>query len=359
MLINRRNQVLRAEWRGMDVAVLGAGLVGNWIVKTLASQGYRVTAIDSDPTAIKKLENIANTIHQCVDDELIKSLEAKVIVNALPGRIGHKIRKILLESGNKIADLAFTPEDPREMNDIAKKHESCLIYDVGVAPGLSNLLLKEANRRHGKLTMGQVRVGGNPSISDGEWSYMAPFSPIDVIEEYTRPARIIRNGEIIQLPALSERKLFHVEGRGEMEAFLTDGLRSVLDTVEAEELTEATVRWPGHIEKYIENKNKLSESQLVDAWAWDSEKSEFTWMEVLAQGKGKTRWILDDEGRDSGSSMARTTGAITCAVVKYLLEEDAPIGIYPPESVTSNLLERSINEYALHGIKLIDENNSF
>ena len=359
MLINRRNQVPHVEWRYMDVAVLGAGLVGNWIVKTLASQGFRVVAIDSDPSAIKKLENIADTFQQNVDEELIKSLDVKVFVNALPGRIGHKIRKILLESGTKIADLAFTPEDPREMDEIAKKHESCLIYDVGVAPGLSNLLLKEANRRHGKLTMGRVRVGGNPSISDGQWSYMAPFSPIDVIEEYTRPARIIRNGEIIKLPALSERELFHVEGRGEMEAFLTDGLRSVLDTVDADELTEATVRWPGHIDMYIQNKDKLTESELIDAWAWDSKKSEFTWMEVLAQGKGSARWILDDEGTQAGSSMARTTGAITCAVVKYLLEEETPIGIYPPECISSDLLLRCTNEYALHGIKLIDENQSF
>ena len=338
-----------------EVAVLGAGLVGSWIVENLASQGYHVLAIDSDQKRISKLESIATTIHQKVNDDLIFSLGVKVIVNALPGRIGHSVRKSLLESGAMIADLAFTPEDPREMNEIATKHGACLIYDVGVAPGLSNLLLKECNKRHGRLSLGRVRVGGNPVEFDDEWSYMAPFSPIDVIEEYTRPARIIRGGEIVTLPALSERLLFHVEGRGEMEAFLTDGLRSVLDSVDADELIEATVRWPGHIDRYISNKDILTESQLVDAWKWDSNRPEFTWMEVYGKGNGSSKWILDDEGRKDGSSMARTTGAITCAVVKYLLENEGQIGIYPPEGIDSDLLERCIREYSLHGINLIQE----
>jgi len=338
-----------------EVAVLGAGLVGRWIVQNLASQGYHVLVVDSDQKAISKLEDVAETIHQKVNDELIFSLDVNVIVNALPGRIGHSVRKSLLETGAMIADLAFTPEDPREMNEIAVKHGACLIYDVGVAPGLSNLLLKECNKRHGRLSIGRVRVGGNPVESDDEWSYMAPFSPIDVIEEYTRPARIIRDGDVVTLPALSERTLFHVEGRGEMEAFLTDGLRSVLDSVEANELIEATVRWPGHIDRYISSKDTLSESQLVDAWTWDSDRPEFTWMEVYGKGKGSSRWILDDEGRENGSSMARTTGAITCAVVKFLLDDDAPIGIYAPEDVDSNLLERCIQEYSLHDINLFQE----
>ena len=63
---------------------------------------------------------------------------------------------------------------------------------------------------------------------------MAPFSPYDVIEEYTRPARIVRDGTPRTVPALAERQRFDVDGRGEMEAFLTDGSRSVLETIPAE-----------------------------------------------------------------------------------------------------------------------------
>ena len=46
-----------------------------------------------------------------------------------------------------------------------------------------------------------------------------------------------------------------------MEAFLTDGLRSVLNTIPAEELSEYTVRWPGHIQMFI-NETENAEIDL-------------------------------------------------------------------------------------------------
>ena len=339
------------------VVVLGTGLVGNWIVRSLSSDGYKVIAIDADKNVLSTLNDVANTIHAIVDEDLINSLDADVFVNALPGRVGHRIRKILVENGHKVADLAFTPEDPSEVNQLAIDNDSILIYDVGVAPGLSNLLLKEANRRHGRLTLGRIRVGGNPTTKDNGWSYMAPFSPVDVIEEYTRPARIIRNGQIVTLPALSERIRFDVSERGEMEAFLTDGLRSVLRTIDADELVESTVRWPGHIDMYIDKREELSEEELVKAWSWDTSRSEFTWMEVYAEGKGNTTWILDDSGDEKGSSMARTTGAITCAVVKFLLKNQGINGVHPPENFGQELLEICLHEYSKNKIKIHEIRN--
>ncbi|MGB2506528.1 MAG: saccharopine dehydrogenase family protein, partial [Candidatus Poseidoniaceae archaeon] len=243
-------------------------------------------------------------------------------------------------------------EDPGALHHLAVQHGGRLVWDIGVAPGMSNLLLAEGVRRHGRLTRGRVRVGGNPVDGDDGWSYMAPFSPYDVIEEYTRPARIVRDGTVMTVPALAERERFDVEGRGEMEAFLTDGLRSVLETIPAEDLTEATVRWPGHIDRFIELEGAFDEDALVQAWAWDANRPEFTWMEVVAEGQGSTRWILDDEGRPSGSSMARTTGAITCAVVEHMLEGGVSPGVHPPESVGHGLLKRCLETYAKHGIVL-------
>ncbi len=339
------------------VVVLGTGLVGNWIVRSLSSDGYKLIAIDADKNSLSRIEDVADTIHAIVDENLINSLDADVFVNALPGRVGHRIRKILVEKGQKVADLAFTPEDPSEFDQLAIDNNSILIYDVGVAPGLSNLLLKEANRRHGRLSIGRIRVGGNPTSKDDGWSYMAPFSPVDVIEEYTRPARIIRNGEIVTLPALSERIRFEVGERGEMEAFLTDGLRSVLQTIDADELIESTVRWPGHIDMYLDKKEQLSEEELVEAWSWDTNKSEFTWMEVYAKGKGNSTWILDDHGDENGSSMARTTGAITCAVVKFILKEKGIYGVHPPENFGHRLLEMCLNEYSKNNIKIQEIKN--
>ena len=69
-----------------------------------------------------------------------------------------------------------------------------------------------------------------PSSPDENWSYMAPFSPSDVIEEYTRPARIITDSMIESVDALTDLHQINVTGFGTMEAFLTDGLRSLLNS---------------------------------------------------------------------------------------------------------------------------------
>jgi len=334
------------------VLVLGAGLVGGWVADTLAKDGHHVTAVDSDHRVLSIRHQDVHVVHAPADIALVDAHAPDVIVNALPGRIGHAIRRPLLEQGHAVADLAFTAEDPGVLHAFALEHGGRMVWDIGVAPGMSNLLLAEGVRRHGRLRHGRVRVGGNPLHVDDGWSYMAPFSPYDVIEEYTRPARIVRGGEEVTVPALDDRVRIEVEGHGEMEAFLTDGLRSVLTTVAADELTEATVRWPGHIDRFLALEDDFDEEQLVKAWAWDQTRPEFTWMEVLVEGDGASRWILDDWGRESGSSMARTTGAITCAVVEHMLAGDVEVGVHPPEAVGGDLLGRCLATYEKHGIAL-------
>ncbi|GIR07843.1 MAG: hypothetical protein CM15mP18_1720 [Methanobacteriota archaeon] len=218
-----------------------------------------------------------------------------VVVNTLPGRVV----TASVRGSNGVCRLgsALHGQEPRCASRPRRSAWRAVVWDIGVAPGMWNLLLAEGVRRHGRLTRGRVRVGGNPVNTDEGWSYMAPFSPYDVIEEYTRPARIVRDGAVTTVPALAERQRFNVEGRGEMEAFLTDGLRSVLNTIPAEDLTEATVRWPGHIDRYPELDGAFRRRCVGPSVGLGRRSSEFTWMEVVAEGEGSTRWIIDDEGR--------------------------------------------------------------
>ena len=148
--------------------------------------------------------------------------QADLVVNMVPGSIGHEVLKGLHAQGHRIVDLSFSETTP----DVLPAGPGTVLWDVGIAPGLSNMLVALAHREHGHLDSVTIKVGGNPAEPDEAWSYMAPFSPHDVIAEYTRPARVVREGTMTVVPAMDDLHTIDASGRT-MEAFLTDGLRSL------------------------------------------------------------------------------------------------------------------------------------
>ena len=337
------------------ICILGGGLVGHFVAQTLFVRGHNIRLIDSQQIngLSKQIEFVQSAIGKDSVKQLVSGFE--VVVNCLPGRIGHAVRAPLLScQGMLVADLAFTLEDPRELNQLAIDNNSTMVYDIGIAPGLSNALLMDAQCDFTTLQSAKIWVGGNPQQSDDEWSYMAPFSPSDVIGEYLRPARIRRSGVNVTEPALTERHAVSVPGYGQMEAFLTDGLRSLLDTIHCDELLEYTVRWPGHIERYIAG--NFSEDELINAWKFDQNRPEFTWLAVETMAEqGKRRWDIIDEGKDGWSSMARTTGLVTVEVTEMLVEGlISQSGVMPPEILgqSKHLLDRITTTMSDNGVKI-------
>ena len=245
-------------------------------------------------------------------------------------------------------DLSFSETTP----DKLPSGTSTVLWDVGIAPGLSNMLVALAKEEFGNLDNVTIKVGGNPAEPDGEWSYMAPFSPHDVIAEYTRPARVIRDGRVETVPAMDDLHPIDANGR-RMEAFLTDGLRS-LTNLNATAMGEYTVRWPGHIQRY--QSTTLEPEELVEAWAFDETRPEFTWLEVKIESGNKTKiWTVEDRGRDGDSSMARTTGLVTYAcVMAWTKQELFQDGVHPPEALPASVIHDVIATLREEGV-LIDE----
>lgn len=342
-----------------DVIALGCGLVGKFVIKRLLENQNTVTVVDLNISKeIANLEQV-NAIEGDVFSIIDSLPKNKIVVNMLPGRIGDKVRPKLIESGHQIIDLAFTLEDPIKYSELAKTNNCSLLWDVGIAPGLSNMLVKRGSDILGELDLVHIKVGGNPSEVDSGWSYMAPFSPSDVIEEYTRPARIIENNQSVTVPALSQRHLIDVEYHGKMEAFLTDGLRSIMDSIPAKEMKEFTVRWPGHIDKWINEGIDMDEKELLEQWQFDDTRDEFTWLEVKVQkDDSKIRWMVYDSGKDGASSMARTTGLVTAACTILFLEK-GPLsgcglvsGIHPPENLSNDSIQYIINYLQENGVEI-------
>ena len=325
----------------MRIHCLGGGLVGSFVTRKLWEAGHDVHLFDivnRTTPAHFHLEDAASADHTHAD----------LVVNMVPGAIGHEVLKALNTGGHRIVDLSFSETTP----DKLPSGTSTVLWDVGIAPGLSNMLVALAQEEFGRLDDVTIKVGGNPAEPDGEWSYMAPFSPHDVIAEYTRPARVVRDGRVETVPAMDDLHPIDANGR-RMEAFLTDGLRS-LTNLSATAMGEYTVRWPGHIQRY--QSTTLEPEELVEAWAFDENRPEFTWLEVKVESGNKTRiWTVEDQGRDGDSSMARTTGLVTYAcVMAWTKQELFQDGVHPPEALPVSVIHDVIATLREEGV-LIDE----
>jgi len=323
----------------MRIHCLGGGLVGSFVTRQLHNAGMEVHLYD-----IVERETPA-TFH-LGDASLADHSAADIVVNMVPGSIGHSVLKILHQEGHRLVDLSFSETTPDQLPD----GPGVVLWDVGIAPGLSNMLVALAHRELGTLDEVTIKVGGNPAEPDEKWSYMAPFSPHDVIAEYTRPARIVRDGKPTVVPAMAELHTINANGRT-MEAFLTDGLRSLIE-LPASSMGEYTVRWPGHIQRY--QSTTLTPEELVEAWHFDEQRPEFTWMEVKVKAAGKTRtWTVEDLGKDGDSSMARATGLVTVACVMAWTERQLfDEGIHPPEHLSSEVIHGIIESLQNQGVSI-------
>ncbi len=348
----------------IKIGVLGAGLVGSAIALDLIKD-FEITVIDLDLSRLEKLssQGIDKCLHADMTEygSLRKTCSAfDLIINAAPGKIGFQVLEQAILSGKNIIDIAFYDNDPFKMDALAKDKNVCVICDMGVAPGMSNLLSASIVKELDETKSLEIYVGGLPKIRTLPFEYKAGFSPSDVIEEYMRPARYIKNGEIVIMPALSEPELIDFEGIGTLEAFNSDGLRSMLKTFHVPNMIEKTLRYKGHIEKIAFLKScgffskkaidingqqilpmDLTTRLLFPMWEMQPTDEDITVMKIIGEGKKqgkptKITYVLNDKYDIESKihSMARTTGYAATAAARMVLEGhyNKP-GIHPPEYI--------------------------
>ncbi|MCX6273233.1 MAG: saccharopine dehydrogenase NADP-binding domain-containing protein [Bacteroidetes bacterium] len=334
----------------MKVIVLGCGLVGKPMAADLAGDSrFQVTVADINEKQLASLKDsgpIDTLAADLSDPDTVKQLVSPydIVLDAVPGHLGYQTFKAVIEAGKNVVDIAFFPEDPFGLDQLAKENKVTAIMDMGVAPGMSNLLVGYADHLLDKTTRAVIYVGGLPCIRRKPYEYKAVFSSIDVIEEYTRPARFVRNGQAVTMPALSEAELLDFEGIGTLEAFNSDGLRSLFYTISCPDMIEKTLRYPGHIglmtvlrdsgffsKEEIEIRGTkirpvdLTTSLLFPAWKLEEGEKDLTVMKIMVEGfsSGKhLRYSFDlldyYDAPTRVHSMARTTGYTATAAVRML-----------------------------------------
>lgn len=365
--------------------MLGAGRVGGLIAQDLAvDPGLEVSLADRSATALATIASTGTAgAITTVEADLAApgavatlAAQADVVVGAVPGRFGLAMLKEVIQSRTPVVDISFSPESPLVLHDQAKAAGVPVVVDCGVAPGLSNLLAGRAVAELDRTDSISIMVGGLPVRRFQPFEYRSVFSPTDVVEEYTRPCRMRIGGREVTVDALTGIEQIDFPGIGTLEAFNTDGLRTLLDAPEMSavpDMKEKTLRYPGHAEKMrmlretgffndtpvqVEgvqiSPRALTEALLFKAWEPAAGEEEFTVLRVEAEGQlaGQPRriaWdLLDTTDHESGAtSMARTTG-FPCAIVARMLAagEWSQAGVAPPEKlgadagITAGILEQ-------------------
>ncbi len=347
------------------ITVLGAGLVGGPMAFDLALEPrFRVTVADRDQKALSRLSTRApvfTAVRDLSDPQVVAELveDADLVIEAMPGWLGYRTLRTVIDSGVNVVSISFFPENPLELDDFARARDVTAVVDCGLFPGMGSALVMDAvTRRLDRTDRIDILVGGLPENPAPPLYYRAVFSPADVIEEYVRPARHLENGEIVVRPALSDVEPVRFESYGDLEAFSTDGLRTLIDTIRCPNIREKTLRIPGTAAQMkllrdiglfddelvsaggaVIQPRDMALSLLSNQWEMPDGQGDVTLLRITVEGvkddaPRTVRWELEDRWDAKGGvlSMARTTGYTATVVARMVLDGTyKQPGISPPE----------------------------
>ncbi len=342
--------------------------MGSAIVRDLTAEDeFEVLVVDIDPVAVEKMTGFGadGVVADLTQIENVSRAvkDADLVVGAVPGFMGYRTVKRVLQEGRPIVDISFFEEDSAGLQDLAESAGVPCLVDCGVAPGLSNLVLGNREKHFDETESFVCFAGGLPKERVLPWEYKAPFSPADVIEEYVRPARQKKAGHVVTKPALTDTELIEVPGIGSLEAFNTDGLRSLLRNCGTPNMVEKTLRYPGHAARMQALREAgffssepvqaasgsvvprdVTESLLFDAWRFEEGDLDLTILRIVIEGtkdgqRQRHTFNMVDHYNPATETMsvARTTGYTCTSMVKLIAEGIwAQPGLATPEIVGRN-----------------------
>jgi len=385
LLIYNFNVIKRkkdAWWLRLKALVLGAGHIGTAIIYDLLNftpKANEIYVVDIDDRKLKEVsqrfkdQNVKTILVDVTKFNTLSQLisEVDVVCSALPGKMSFNVVKQFLSYGVNLVDTSYMPEDPFKLSELVEESGTTYVPDSGFCPGISNLLIGHAYSNLGDVINVQIIVGGLPQDPRPPLYYTITWSIDDLLDEYTRPARIIKNGQLKQVDPLSVIMRINLEGLGSFEAIYTDGLRTLLKTIKAQNMFELTIRYPGHLSKIrtlrdlgflsdreIRIKNQIIRPrkitvELLKDLMKSRDLRDVAILRIIVDGHSKGRMkryrfdMIDKYDESAGlTAMSRTTG-FTCAIIARLVAKGKiGKGVVPLELIgqKKNLYEAIIKD---------------
>ena len=368
----------------MRVGVFGSGLMGSTIARDLVKSKdvERVVVFDANRKQLKALSRLEPSAKLSVrlHDVRHRSKTVKILrqfdvgVGALPHGLSDHTIESAIQAGVSFVDLIFGWRfEEHAVNHAARRKGITIIPACGLAPGLTNILAKTAADRMDRVDEVHIKVGGIPEHPKPPLNYRVVFSFNAVLEEYSRKAKIIRNGRMAVVDSLSGLEWVDFPPPiGRCECFYTDGLSTLIRTLRhVREMDEKTIRWPGHVSQIktliecglletepikldgmvIVPREFLSKI-LSDRLQLDKERDlTLVRVDVIGKEAGERthcRYDMIDhyDNKQKITSMGRTT-AFPCSIATQLLGrgEISIKGLVPPELVFKGELLRRFMDY--------------
>jgi lysine 6-dehydrogenase len=352
----------------MRVLVLGCGRMGSAAAEDLSNSLGHAEIVVADrnlATAKDVVKRIGKGNLSCLQldaakkEMLVDALKNfDLVLGFLPPKLGFHLMEACIQAGKNLVDVSYMPENPLALHKKAVEANVTIVPSCGLAPGLSNLLIGHAVVNLDKVEKVHILVGGLPEKPVPPLGYVITWSPESLIEEYTSKARIFQDGRITEVEALTGLETVEFPKIGVLEAFYTDGLRTLLYTIRGvKEMWEKTLRYPGHAEKIrllkdlgffsteeiTVNGVKLQPRQftarLLEKQLSRPDVRDVVALKVEVSGYKKGRktgyiyTLVDFYNEKSGvTAMARTTAYTASIVAKLILEGKIGLrGVVPPE----------------------------
>ncbi|MGC8656814.1 MAG: saccharopine dehydrogenase family protein [Thermoplasmata archaeon] len=347
------------------ITVLGAGNIG-YAIATDLSKDHDVYVIDKSADALSRVKN-CKTLSGTIHDHMDVIEKSDVVVSALPGSVSYNIIKFLIEHGKNVVDISYMNEDPFLLEDLVKQKNVTFIPDAGFAPGLSNIIAGYMYKFVEGIEKIQIYVGGVPKEPIPPLNYTITWNVEGLIDEYTRLARVIRGSNVVTEDPLKDIEPYYIPNFKHMEAFYSDGLRTMIKTIKVKELFEKTLRYPGHLDKikmlrdlgffstdtiYNVTPREIT-VKLLEKLKLDVE--DISILEVKGFGKNsKEVFILDSyDTALKMSSMSRMTG-FTASILARIVLKGKIKGFVPPELIGFDqvLYMEVINELRKRKVKI-------
>lgn len=251
----------------MKILLLGVGLQGKAALQDL-NNSPAVTQIIAADVNFDDLATYINTlkadkitpVHLDVLDKAHVSKQMKLaqaVIVLLPQQFRLEIAKLAIENGIHFIETSYSLPEYTEMGKLAEAKSIVLLPEFGLDPGIDLILAGRAVREFDEVHELHAYGTGvpEPEAATNSLKYKISWTFAGVLNAYQRPARLLKNSQIIDL---SPSEMFDpanihmvdVEGLGKMEAYYNGDAVKYLDILQIKRSVTDTgrysLRWSGH-----------------------------------------------------------------------------------------------------------------